>query len=292
MKVILAGFEIGWLVYLIFFSYALYTCMSISSCGPQNCNSVDKFGCPPASSGICPDFRIKRHDTQPPFEAVIKDCNEPVDLADTVVEASMWANAKFKQDVAEDDTFFALADNIGFCQALVGDIIIVSDQVRSQEQMLVAGFDEANKFISVQRGYNGTPIAAYKKGSRIKIFRILNAVGASEMVLQDVAQVDGSTEEDVLTESKLIYQWAAQDTCLPGCYFLELKLLKMISTTAGILPSMNLVAPSIVPSFTSPTASDLGCELGDGVEWVRRFPVEKQGFLIKIVDSPTSEALV
>ncbi len=283
---------IGWLVCLIFSSYALYTCMSISSCGSQNLQVTDKFGCPPTSSGICPDFRIKRHDTQPPFEVVVKDCNEPIDLADTVVEASMWANAKFKSDVDEDDTFFALADNIGFCQALVGDIIIVSEQVRSQEQMLVTGFDETNKFIRVQRGYNGTPVAAYKKGSKIKIFRVLSAVGASEMVLQDILQVDGTTEEDVLTESKLIYEWAAQDTCLPGCYFLELKLLKMIATTAGMLPSMNLVAPSIIPSFTSPSAGDLGCELGEGVEWVRRFPVEKQGFLIKIIDSPTSEALV
>jgi hypothetical protein len=29
--------------------------------------------------------------------------------------------------------------------------------------------------------------------------------------------------------------------------------------------------------------------MGTGVEWVRRFPSDGEGFLIKIVDSPTME---
>lgn len=264
-----------------------------TSCGTNNC--TDKFGCPDASSGICPDFRIKRHDTRPAFEFDVKDCSDPIDLTDTVVEASMWANAKLKAAITTSDTFFALADNIGFEQSLVGDIIVVTDQARAPEQMLVTGHDESNKLIRVQRGYNGSSVRAYKRGSRIKIFRSLNAVGSTEITLTDILKVDGTTDEDVLTSSKLIYEWAAQDTCLPGCYYLELKLLKMIveGGTAGLLPSiLQLTAPSIVPSFSSPTTADLGCELGAGVEWVRRFPVEKEGFLIQIIDSPTSETLV
>ena len=48
---------------------------------------------------------------------------------------------------------------------------------------------------------------------------------------------------------------------------------------------------SIVPSFTdiNLTPADYGCILGEGVEWVRRFPMEGEGFLIKITNSFTSE---
>ncbi len=47
---------------------------------------------------------------------------------------------------------------------------------------------------------------------------------------------------------------------------------------------------SIIPSFTdmSLTPSSFGCALEDGVESVRRFPISTDGFVIKIVDSPTS----
>jgi len=256
-------------------------------------SGVNQLGCPDPSLGICPDFRIKRHDTKPPFEVVVKDCNEPIDLTNTVVEASMWATAKFKSAVAETDTYFRLADDIGFEQSMVGDIIVIANQVRAPEQMLVTGFDEENKLIRVQREYNGTKAWPYKKGTPIRIFRFINSVGSTEMTYMDIAQVDGTTEEDVLVESKLIYEWTSQDTCLPGCYYLELKLLKMVlpNGSPSNVSSMYLTSP-IVPSFVSPSASDLGCDLGLGVEWVRRFPVDKPGFLIEIVDSPTNENLV
>jgi len=267
--------------------------MTASSCGTKT-YCVSQTGCPDSSSGICPDFRIKRHDTRPAFEIEVKDCRVPIDLTDTVLEASMWATGRFKSAVAADDTYFQLADNIGFTQAAVGDIIVVAGNPRTPEQMLVTGFDETNYYIRVQRGYNGTTPMAYKRGFAIRIFRFLNTVGSTEMSLTDVAQVDGTTDEDVLTKSTLIYEWAAQDTCLPGCYYLELKLLKMTDTdsgTASLLPSM-LLLTDVTPSFVTPSVSDLGCALGEGVEWVRRFPANKEGYLIEIVDSPTSELLV
>jgi len=37
------------------------------------------------------------------------------------------------------------------------------------------------------------------------------------------------------------------------------------------------------------TPADFGCEMGSGVEWVRRFPETEEGFLIHILDSPTSD---
>jgi hypothetical protein len=46
---------------------------------------------------------------------------------------------------------------------------------------------------------------------------------------------------------------------------------------------------SLIPSFTdeSLTPYYFGCVLGEGVEWVRRFPLQQEGFLIKIENSFT-----
>jgi len=260
------------------------------SCGCSQ-STVDFLGCPDFSTGICPDFQIKRHDTKPSLKVNIKDCGDPIDLTDVVVEVSMWANAKFKTVVATDDTYFKLADNIGFNQVLINDIIIVSDQIRAPEQMLVTGFDEEDFQIRVERGYHGTDVRSYKKGTKIKIFRMLNSVGGTELVLSDVLQVDGTTETDVLTESNITYDWLPQDTCLPGCYYLEFKLLKMTSVGMSMAP-LYLNTPSATPSFSMPNRNELGCYLGDGVEWVRRFPANTEAYLVQIVDSPTSEALI
>jgi len=272
-------------------AYSSGNCSSQGGCGGSSSNCVDAFGCP---QGVSPDFVIKRHDTKPPLEIIVKDCGNPIDLTDTVVEVSMWAKGKLKCSIAEADTYFALADNIGFNQARTGDIIVI-DRVRSPEQMLITGFDEANYLIQVQRGYNGTPVSSYKKGQSLKIFRFLNSVGETEMTYQDIEQTDGTVDEDVLTESKLVYEWSPNDTCLPGCYCLEFRLLKMVAMgtagTAGSWEGFALLAPSVVPSFSSYTSANLGCELGSGVEWERRFPVEGECFLIKINNSPTSEAL-
>ncbi len=260
------------------------TCNIQSSC-------PDAFGCDP---NVCPDFLIKRHSTKPAMEVSIKDCGQPIDLTDTVLEVSMWANAKLKSKITVDDTDFGLADNIGFQQISIGDIIVV-DRVRSPEQMLVTGIDENNFLIRVQRGYNGTAINDYKKGTKLKSFRFLNAIGETEITLRDIEQEDGTVEKDVLSESKLIYSWGAADTCLPGCYNLEMKLLKMIPSVITPVPNpisgnsfsvgMNRLVISVIPSFISYSTSQVDCALGNGVEWVRRFPVSGY-YLIKIDDSP------
>jgi hypothetical protein len=158
--------------------------------------------------------------------------------------------------------------------------------------MLITGFDEANKLIQVQRGYNGTLISDYPKGAGLKIFRVLNAVASTEMVKEDIPQVDGTTKTGVLTRSTLIYEWQNGDTCNPGCYFLEFKLLKMMD--AGTMVSVGPFAAASVPSisFISYTPSQTGCGIGDGVDWVRRYPTMGDGFLIQIVDSPTAENVV
>ena len=206
----------------------------------------------------------------------------------------------------------------------------------------------------------------------MRIFRVLNAQAESELVFQDITGVDGVTERDILTEAYLIYEWQPEDTCLPGCYWLEFKVLKMIDlvwylpggnwtgethkyidgffytgslhtdssvrlsyeqvTDKYYLPNtpwageVNLHSASyytgtvhndgsvlldqtgvpssddtsynetsldlsLIPSFTdeSLTPYYFGCVLGEGVEWTRRFPISTEGFLIKIIDSPTME---
>lgn len=342
------------------------------SCGSSK-NCIDKFGCP---DGVCPDFVIRRHDTKPAFKITVEDCGGPMDFRGLVIEANMWALAKLKTNISSDDDYFRLADDVGFEQVMVGDIIVM-DQVRSPERMLVTGFDEHNKLIKVQRGYHGTVPAYWKKGSKMRIFRILNGQAEAEMLYEDVQNIDGTVDQDVLQESSLVYEWQPEDTCLPGCYWFEFKVLKMIETVFYLpgghwtgevrqaddgyfytgsdesdssvrlsydqiedkydLPatlwsgeahlhsdenyytgsvhddgsvflnrtgvSSNPDAAynesgvvgfheiSVTPSFTdgSLTASDFGCTLGEGVEWVRRFPLESEGFLVKIEFSPTTE---
>jgi hypothetical protein len=225
----------------------------------------DEFGCPP---DMCPDFEIKRHDTVPSFKVSVEDDTGPLDLTGLVLEANMWVNAKFKRDVTSTDTTFQLADNIGFDQILVNDII-VPDRVRSPEHMRVIGFDETAKTVEVERGYNDTTPSSWKRGTGMRIFRILNASAVTEMLYENITQVDGCVLQNQLTESFLVYEWSANDTCVPGCFWFEFKLLKMMD---------DIVIPSVTPV----------CFSGAGVEWVRRFPVCGE-FLIKICPSPTAE---
>ena len=102
-------------------------------CCAQQTVCPDEFGCP---IGRCFDFEIKRFDTQPSYFVSVSDCNGPLDLTGTIAEVSMWAIAKLKKSITTSDTYFGLADNIGFQQININDIIVM-DRVRNPEQMLV-----------------------------------------------------------------------------------------------------------------------------------------------------------
>lgn len=134
-------------------------CNSGFGCSPQPNGCPTEDGCIP---GVCPDFVLRRHDTKPNFRVKMEDCDGPMDLTDLILEATMWAKAKLKKTITPSDTYFALADNIGFNQIMVGDIIFM-DQARLPEKMLVIAFDETNRLIEVQRGYHGTSIQTWKK---------------------------------------------------------------------------------------------------------------------------------
>lgn len=187
-----------------------------------NCPSKD--GCPPDT---CPDFIIRRHDTKPALKVSIEDCDGPMDFRGLIVEANMWALARLKAAITPDAEYFRLADDIGFEQVMVGDIIVM-DRVRMPERMLVTGFDEDNKLIRVQRGYHGTTASNWRKGSVMRIFRVLSAPAEAEIVLEDRENPDGTTDHDTISAAYLVYEWQPEDTCLPGCYWFEFKVLKMI----------------------------------------------------------------
>lgn len=358
----------------------------------------DRSNCPP---GVAPDFCIRRHDTKPPFRVNVEDCDGPLDLSGMVLEANMWTTAKLKRSIDAEATYFSLADDIGFDQIMIQDIIVM-DRARSPEYMIVEGFDEHNRLVLVKRGHLGTTPQVWKKGQRMRIFRIMNGPAITEMAFEDVVEVDGTTLEDQIAASYLVYEWRPEDTCLSGCYYLEFKLLKMKSVvlylpggvwnglvhqedgtyftgsqptnsrvklsydgvsdryllpknvvwgmsshlwsdglyytgtdhddgsvfldTDGIpngdeisygTMSMSVDTDNEIPqpisvecnvgdisiistgdistpppvSFTDVCSkpSEMGCLLGEGVEWVRRFPIEGEGFLIRITDSPTRE---
>ena len=265
-----------------------------------SCPCPSKWGCPP---GVCPDAAMKRHDTQPPFRIAVSSDSSSIDLTDEnlTLEVNIWAKAKLRKDIAFTDTYFQVVDNIGFDQIMVGDILVMN-RVRSPEYMLVVGFDEANFLVQVQRAYNTTTASAWKKGTPILIFRNMNAAAIIETVVGDVIQEDGSTTKDTVLQTNFVYNWEPKDTCTPGCYWLEFKLLRMTDPPDPVsITSLNWEEDGSVNmldfntisniSFTSPDLipKDFGCCLGAGVDWVRRFPFSGEGFLIQIIDSPTKE---
>jgi hypothetical protein len=253
------------------------SCGSNTPCGGNSGGCPSEDGCP---AGVCPDFTIRRHDTRPSFKVAVTDCDGPLDLTDEnlAVEASIWAKGKLKTAMTSDSVTFSLADNIGFSQIMVGDIIVM-DRTRLPEYMLVKAFDEENYVVGVQRGYNSTTASAWKKGTKLKIFRTLSGTASIETVLEDIPQIDGSTLRDQIMDTFLVYDWQPEDTCTPGCYWLEFKLMKLVEEEEE--------APLHMSSFTpsSYTPDDFSCGLPDGVEWIRRFPVDRDGFLIKITDT-------
>lgn len=204
------------------------------------------------------DFCIKRFDTKPDFKILMEDCDGVVDLTDEslVLEASMWTTAKIKSAMDTDDVLMSFADNIGFNQISVGDIIIM-DQVRSTEHMLITSIDEAEKTFTVQRAYNASAAQVWKKGSSLRVFKFMDAPASIESVFGDVMNVDGTTSSNELLETYLVYNWSEQSTSLPGCYFLEFKLMK-ISEDSG------------------------------EIDWTKRFPSTESGFIINIIDTATT----
>lgn len=226
-----------------------------------------------------PDFIIKQHSTYPSLRIEVTDCNgEPYDLKDLVVEASMWTNAKLKTAITISDDLIKFADNIGYDSVGPNSVLHVSSG-RDFERMTIVGFDDVNKVIQVNRGACDTAIRPWAKGTPVKILRFFNVPASSEMVYYNRENLDGTISYDILQKSFLIYDWQPQDVCFIGKYYFEFKVIKMALT---VTDDTNI---SIVPVSNI----NYHCDLGYGVEWARRFPNDKDGFIIEIKASPTAE---
>ena len=246
---------------------------------PVSCGT-NPYVCSPTScaTGIndCANFTIKRHDTRPLFKVDVTDCDKPIDLSGKVIEASMWLNTKIKSALTTLSSSISFADDIGFEQINESTIIQIGDN-RKFERMLVDYIDEENKVVHVFRGQLNTQIYSWKKGSCVKLLRFLNSSAQAELEYQDITNLDGTIEEDVLVRSTLIYEWQPEDTCFYGKYYLEFKVLEVVLESSTDLGSV----ASNIP--------DYHCNLGAGVLWARRFPLDKPGFVIEVFDSPTAE---
>lgn len=240
----------------------------------------------------CPNIVIRRHDNKPPFKVTITGCSGPLEeLTDPllIAEVNIWFNVKIKKDLTESQDYFALADNIGFNQIMINDIIVV-DQVRRPERLKVVGFDEYNKYIKVERAIQNTELQKIKKGTTLKVFRTIDAPAAIEIITGDLFKEDGTKTTNNLLYTNLVYNWQAKDTCTPGIFYLEFKIIKMIAPEL-ISDVIETQSCNIIPSFTPSTLtlSDYYCSLGADIEWIRRFPTSSEGYIIKVFDSPTAE---
>lgn len=245
--------------------------MTSTSCG---CNT---------SIAEMPIYIVKQHSTYPPFKVDVTDCNgEAYDLKDLVVEAAMWTNAKLKTAIDDTENLIKFADNIGYDSVGPSSILHVSNG-RDFERMTIAGFDDVNKVIQVNRGACDTTVRPWAKGSNVKILRFLNSPASSELTYYDRENIDGTITKNVLQRSTLIYEWKPEDVCFIGKYYFEFKVLKM-----SLFTNLNAIDPSTV-SITPVNDVNYHCELGYGVEWARRFPNDKEGFVIEVTSSPTAE---
>lgn len=221
-------------------------------CGSVSAGCGDAGDCPAP-----PDLCIKRHDSRPSLKIAMSDCDGPVDLAQEgiAVEASMWFDAKLKSDISASDSELMFADNIGFDSVMVGDVISTSKS-RSPEMMLVTAVNESTKAVSVDRGHAGTGPQGWPKGSPLCVFRFKDEAANIESVFEQVEGLDGTVSEE-LADTFLVFDWRPEHTSAPGCYWVEFKVVKVVTGS------------------------------GD-VEWVKRVPLSSQGFMVRVIDSPTS----
>lgn len=197
------------------------------------------------------DFVIKRNSTQPSIRLKIYDCDGgPIDLTNKEVTASMWANAKLKRDINENSFEVSLADNIGLNTVIPDDILLLKN---SYNHELVQVSSIVNNTLMVTRGYFDTNPTSWKRGTGIKIIKIMNSGATFDLVKEDVMKLNGTIEKNVLVESYLVYNWFVDDTRVPGKYYFEFKVIERNEN--------------------------------DEIVSSRKYPEEKEGISVNILDS-------
>jgi hypothetical protein len=218
------------------------------------CNRVGG-GCYGKGCDSPPDFCIKRGDSKPTFRVLVEDCDGAVDLTDEnlVLEASMWFRTKLKHVLNASSSELSFADNVGFDQIAVGDVIL-TDRPRNPEKMLVLSINESAKTLGVERAYDSTTAETWAKGTSLRVFRFQDEPAEIQSFFEDIEGLDGNSSEE-LTDTFMVFNWNSSHTSLPGCYWLEFKLIMME---------------------------------GSSIAWTKKTPLSREGFLINIADSPSA----
>jgi hypothetical protein len=216
-------------------------------CGQNSSN------CQNSTCGSASDFCIKRGDTRPVFRVSVEDCDGVVDLTDAnlVLEANMWFKAKLKSDLSSSSSTLSFADNIGFNQVNVGDVIL-TDRPRNSEKMVVTAIDESAKTLTVERGHDSTDAQDWPRGSLLRVFRFMDQPAQIESVFEQVSSLEGSVSEE-LVDTFMVFEFLKEHTLLPGCFLLEFSLAMMEETS---------------------------------IAWAKKIPLSSEGYVINIVDSP------
>lgn len=197
------------------------------------------------------DFVIKRNSTQPSIRLKIYDCDmSPVDLTNKEITVNMWSNAKLKKDIQDTDTEIFFADNVGLTTVIPDDILLLKN---TSDHELIQVSEIIDNTIMVERGYFDTTPLNWKKGTNIKIIKIMNSSATYDLVREDVIKLNGTVEQNVLVESYLVYNWFVDDTRVPGEYYFEFKVVE------------KNVDGEIISS--------------------RKYPEEKEGILVNILDN-------
>ena len=63
----------------------------------------------------------------------------------------------------------------------------------------------------------------------------------------------------------------------------------VVLNTTGVDSDNSVVYGQAFTDSSFTAATDFGCGLSDGVEWVRSYPKNKEGFFVEITSSPISE---
>jgi len=195
------------------------------------------------------DYIIKKNDTLPSILYKISNC-ENIDLNQNnlIIKANMWANSSLANAISSTETNIKLKNNYNISAASVEDYILIKKH-NYFEYLKVESISDDDIYVS--RGQLSSTPRNWGKYTQIKIIKIVDVECEKEITYNEAINLNGE-KENIVSQQNLIYNWFAGDTSNPGEYFLEFEVTK---NNGGI------------------------------TEWTKKFPSEKEGIKIQIIDN-------
>jgi hypothetical protein len=185
--------------------------------------------CPCNPGGSGPFFELRRNDTCPAMEIVVKGKNgEPVDLTGWTAEATMFLIRSVYVDV-EDDADTIQLESVAGIRA--GDVLRVESEEDEREKLLVTDVDRDGDVLTVTRGHDSTTAAAIPADTAVYDVLVDDIPVEIELETLDEQQASyyqvsvGDVEEDeTIVSSKLVVRWRASDTSRPGDFLVQVEM--------------------------------------------------------------------